>query len=158
MLGPPPRPTFGSLFVVRASAPFSLATSLGFVLVPWTQELERGGQAHLQTGFVRLTPAWDFMLAGGRVSMGPTLSMDAQRAWTTDLPTSTTRYRATSAAGAALAFRIAIGRASALDVSALMEAPFRPFGGEFTIDGEEVLEPPPLRGALAVGWGAAWFR
>jgi hypothetical protein len=60
--------------------------------------------------------------------------------------------------GGALSFRIAVSRASALDVSALVEAPFRPFGGEFTVDGVEVLSLPKVRGALAVGWGAAWFR
>ncbi|HEY3498739.1 MAG TPA: hypothetical protein VGK73_28805 [Polyangiaceae bacterium] len=158
VLGPPLRPTFGSLFVVRAEVPLSLATSLGFVLVPWTEELERGGKAHLQAGLLRLTPGWDFELAGARVSVGPTLSIAAERAWTTNMPSSTSQYRATSAAGGALAFRIAIGRASALDISALIEAPFRPFGGEFTIDGEEVLEPPRVRSALALGWGAAWFR
>jgi hypothetical protein len=157
-LGPPLLPTFGSLFVVRARAPLSLATSLGFVLVPRTEELVGGGRAHLQAGLLRLTPAWDMALAGGRVSLGPTLSMDAERAWTTALPVSTEQYRATSALGGALSFRIAVSRASALDVSALVEAPFRPFGGEFTVDGVEVLSLPKVRGALAVGWGAAWFR
>jgi hypothetical protein len=158
VLGPPLRPTFGSLFVVRAGASLSLASSLGFVLVPWTEELERGGQAHLQAGLLRLTPAWDFALASARVSIGPTLAIAAERAWTTGLPTSTPRYRATSAAGATLSFRIATGRVSALDVSALVETPFRPFGGEFVVDGEEVLEPPSVRSALALGWGAAWSR
>jgi hypothetical protein len=157
-LGPPLLPTFGSLFVVRARAPLSLATSLGFVLVPRTEELDGGGRAHLQAGLLRLTPAWDVALAGGRVSLGPTLSMDAERAWTTALPVSTEQYRATVATGGALSFRIAVSRASALDISALVEAPFRPFGGEFTVDGVEVLRPPPVRGALAVGWGPAWFR
>jgi hypothetical protein len=158
VLGPALRPTFGSLFVIRSRSALSLATSVGVVLVPWTETLERGGEAHVQSGIVRLSPAWDFALAGSRVALGPTLSLDAERAWTTGPLVSTTQYRATSAAGAALSFRIAVGRASALDLSALLEAPFRPFGGEFTVDGEEVLDPPPLRGALAVGWGPAWFR
>lgn len=158
VLGPPLRPTFGSLFVVRANAPLSLATSLNFVLVPWTEELERGGAAHLQVGLLRLTPAWDVPVGGARVSLGPTLSFAAERAWTTGLPTSKPQYRSTSAAGGALSFRFSVGRASALDFSALVEAPFRPFGGEFMIDGQEVLEPPGVRTALALGWGAAWFR
>lgn len=159
VLGPPLRPTFGSLFVVRAkSAPLSLAASVGFVLVPSTEELERGGEAHLQSGLVRLMPAWDLAFGHARVALGPALSLEAERAWTTGLPESTPRYRALSAAGGALSFRIAVGRATALDVSAVVEAPFRPFGGRFTIDGEEALEPPAVRGALALGWGAAWFR
>jgi hypothetical protein len=158
VLGPPLRPTFGSLFVVRAGVPLSLATSLGFVLVPWTEDLERGGKAHLQAGLLRLTPGWDFALAGARVSVGPTLSLAAERAWTTGVPSSTSQYRATAAAGGALSFRFAVGGASAFDISALVEAPFRPFGGDFTIDGQEVLEPPQVRTALALGWGAAWFR
>jgi hypothetical protein len=105
VLGPPLRPTFGSLFVVRAGVPISLATSLAFVLVPWTEELQHGDEAHMQSGLLRLTPAWDFPLADAQVSIGPTLSIAAERAWTTGVPTSTPRYRATSAAGAALSFR-----------------------------------------------------
>ncbi len=158
LVGPSFRPSAGPFFVFQAAGPLSLATSLDFVLVPWTTELDRGGQAHLQAGFLRVLPAWDLAFAGARLALGPTLGVSVERAWSTGLATSADQYRTTAAAGGAMSLRIAAGDASVLDLSLLVEAPFRPFGGEFMIDDGEVLEPPPVRTAMFVGWAAAWGR
>jgi hypothetical protein len=158
VLGPSYAPTLGGLLVVEAKAPFSLAGSLSFALAPSSEELERGGEAHRQNGLLRGTPSWDARFGAARLGVGPTLSFAVERGWTTSIDETSREHRVLMAAGGAASLRFALGQDFALDLTGLVEAPFLPFGGEFTVDGREVLAPPSIQTSFALAWGVAWFR
>jgi len=156
IVGLPPLPTLGLAFV-RQWTSFSLASALTWVVLPVTVDLEQGGQAHSRSGHFRLLPSWDVSFGEARLALGPTLAASAEWGSTTGLAKSTVGFRGMLAVGGAAAFRIALAERSMFEVSAVMEAPFRPFGGQFMIDGQEVLAPPAVRGLVSLGFGPAWF-
>lgn len=157
VVGPPVLPTVGLLFIAQRS-PFSLSSALTWVVLPVHEELERGGQAEVRTGLFRLVPSWDLALSDARLALGPTLSVAGEWGSTSGLPESDVGYRTVAAIGGAAAVRLAPGRGSLLELSAVLEAPFRPFGGNFTVEGHEVLEPPDARWFLSLAFGPAWFQ
>jgi len=155
---PPVLPTVGLAFVTRVSSRLALGSSATWVILPRTEELEGGGQAELRSAVLRLSLAGNFELGGPRLSLGPTLAYSAEWGSTSGLPQSAVKFRSVLAAGLEAGLDVPLGDAWVFDLSGVLEAPFRPFGGEFVIDGKEVLEPPAVRAWLAVGIAAAWFR
>jgi hypothetical protein len=158
VLGPSYTPTVGPLLVFEARAPFSIALGSSLGLTPSSEELERGGEAHRRNGLLRVTPSWDARFGATRLAVGPTASLAIEQGWTTGIDETSREHRAVMAAGGATSLRFALGPGSAIDLTGLVEAPFLPFGGEFTVDGHEVLVPPALQTSFALAWGVAWFR
>jgi hypothetical protein len=154
----PALPTVGLGFVAQLGSVLALGSSATWTITPRTEALDGGGTAELRSGTLRATLAASFELEGPRWAIGPTVSYSAEWGTTSGLPESDVKYRSVLAVGSETWLRFPLGDAWALDLSAVLEAPFRPFGGEFVVDGEEVLAPPGVRAWFAVGIGPAWFR
>jgi hypothetical protein len=157
MTVPPVLPTLGLAFVTQIASRVSFGSSAAWQVLPRTEALEGGAEAELRSAVLRLSIAANFPFVGGRLALGPTLGYAAEWASTSGLPESSVKYRSVIAAGATGSVLVVLGSSWALDLSSVLEVPFRPFGGAFVIDGEEVLEPPVVRGWLAIGVGPAWF-
>jgi hypothetical protein len=158
MTVPPALPTLGLEFVTRATSGLSVGSSATWVVLPRSEQLERGARAELRSAVFRLSLAANFPFDGGRATLGPTAGYAAEWGSTSGLPESSVEYRSVLAGGAAASLLLVVASNWALELSGIVEAPFRPFGGAFRVDGHEVLEPPVVRGWLAVGFGPAWFR
>jgi hypothetical protein len=156
VLLPPVSPTFGLAFTHRSAARLSLGLGLTWVVLPTTEALRAGGQAESRSAFLRLSPAWDVDLGAARLAFGPTLALGGERGTTTGLPESDVGYRMLAAAGVWAGSRLPLGRSLGLDFSSGLEAPFRPFGGAFAVDGQTVLKPPDLRAFVVIGAGPVW--
>lgn len=152
----PVSPTLG-LSLSREIASFSLRSMLTWVVLPLTEELERGGRAELRTALVRVIPSLELSLGRTRLGLGPTVALAGEWGSTTAVPESSVGYRTTAAVGGAAVLRFSVGTGSALELSIVVEAPARPFGGEFVVENDEVLVPPGLRGFASLGFGPAWF-
>jgi hypothetical protein len=156
ILASPFSPTLGLAFTRRTPYRFSLSLGLTWIMSPATEALEAGAQATSRSALFRLSPAWDIGLGSVELALGPTLALGGERGTTTGLPESDVKYRPLAAAGALACLRFPLDENLSLDLSGGGEAPFRPFGGDFVVDGERVLEPAEVRGFLAIGVGPAW--
>jgi hypothetical protein len=158
MTVPPALPTLGLAFATQLASSLSIGSSAAWQVLPQTEELEGGAEAELRSATLRLSLAADFPFVGGRLALGPTLGYSAEWGSTRGLPESSVKYRSVIAAGATGSLLVVLGSNWAFELSSVLEVPFLPFGGAFVIDGEEVLEPPVVRGWLALGVGPAWFQ
>ena len=156
VMAPPLSPTIGLALSQQTRSNFSFAIGLTWIVLPVTEDLEAGAQAQSRSALLRLFPAWDIGLGTAELALGPTLALGGERGTTTGLPESGAQYRTVAAVGAQAGFRSRLAESLSMDVSAGVEAPFRPFGGTFVVDGESVLEPPKLRAFIAIGVGPAW--
>jgi hypothetical protein len=155
---PPVLPTVGLAFATRVSSWLVLGSSATWVILPRTEELDGGGEAELRSATLRISLAGTFDLGGPQLAVGPTLAYSAERGSTKGLPESASKYRSVFSAGVDTSLQLPIAGGWGLDLMGVLEVPFRPFGGDFVIDGEEVLETPSVRAWFAVGVGPMWFR
>lgn len=152
----PVSPTLGLAFTRRTPRGFSLSVELTWIVAPATDELDAGARAESRSALLRLSPAWDIGLGSAELALGPTLALGVERGATTGLPTRDVKYRAVAAAGALACLRLALDEGLSVEILGGAEAPFRPFGGDFVVDAQRVLEPVEVRGFMAVGVGSAW--
>ena len=156
ILGAPLSPTLGLAGDHRTGHGFSLAIGLTWVVLPATEHLAAGGEAESRSAFVRVAPALDLGFGSFEVELGPALAMGGERGTTAGLAESDVKVRAVAAAGAQASLRYDIAETLTLSLIGGAEAPFRPFGGAFVVDGSEVLEPPLIRAFVAIGVGPTW--
>jgi hypothetical protein len=119
-------------------------------LVSDSEELDSGARVTARGASLRAYLGWELELDQVRAHVGPGLRLGVDRGRSEGLERTDVRYRATWGAGLdAGAFWLSPGGWCA-GLSAALDVTATGLGGQFYVEGQEVLEPEPVSGWFGV--------
>lgn len=152
------QPWLGLRMGFELGSHMELAAGLRLGLTSLEEREPRGASIEARAIGSRASWAWTLVLPPGVLRLGPTTSVNLQRATTHGLSYRTDRTRALWTAGVETGFRMPVSRKFFFDASLSLDVLLPGVSGRFFIDEHEVLVPRALTLGGIFAFGYAWNK
>jgi hypothetical protein len=152
----PAQPALGARVMTEPWPSLYLGAALHVGLMSESEEPAGGGEVSSRDATLRAYLAWGPKLGPVHTYIGPGFRFGISRGSGRGLPQRDVGYRAMSGAGLDAGAIWVTSDGWSFGASAALDVSFPELSGRFYIDGQEVLEPKPLRGWIGMAVGYAF--
>lgn len=154
----PAQPWLGLRVGLELGPSMELGAGLRLGLTPLEERDPRGARIEARPVGTRAGWAWTVALPPGMLRLGPTVSLNLQRATTYGLAYRTDRTRALWMAGVEAGFRVPVSRSFFFEGSTSLDVLLPGVSGTLFVEDREVLVPRALTLGAALAIGYAWNK